>query len=390
MRALVLKELNGPLFLEEVPIPKPLAGQVLVKMEASPIHPADFSFMRGQYGITKPLPVIPGNEGCGVVIENGGGLYGWKIKGEKVAVASTVNSTGTWAEYMVADAIRCIPLSKDTTFEEGAFALGNPITALGFYDVAMNEKARAVILSAGCSAVSRMSARYFQSKGIPVINIVRRKEQDDVLKGDGEKFVLNSTEENFEANLKEVIDLVKPTVFFDSVGGTLTGIVLKAMPNKSVVYMYGFLSKDKCEIDGRDLRYKEKSLKGFFLSSWIKEKGNVKMLLVLNEMRNSLKTILKTNISKVICMEEIDEGIKFYKKNMSEGKILISFSKKKGVEIEEKKELEKENINKQIAKEESVEKEELPNKQIDIEESVEKKELSSIEESKKEKENEKN
>lgn len=341
MRAIILKELNGPLTIEEVPIPKPLAGQVLIKMEGAPIHPADFSFMRGQYGITKPLPVIPGNEGCGIVIENGGGLYGWKIKGQRVVVGSTQNSTGTWAEYMVADAIRCIPLGKDVTFEEGAFAMGNPLTALGFYDYAMKENARAVILSAACSAVSRMSARYFQSKGISVVNIIRRKEQEEILKAEGAKIVLNSADEHFESSLQEAIKLVNPTVFFDSVGGTLTGTVLKAMPNKSVVYMYGFLSKDKCEIDGRDLRYKDKLVKGFFLSNWIKEKGNVKLLFLLNEMKNNLKTILKTAISKVISIDEIDEGILFYKKHMSEGKVLISFSKKK--EGGEKKE---ENIEK--------------------------------------------
>lgn len=368
MRAVILKELNGPLSVEEVPIPKPLAGQVLIKMEGAPIHPADFSFMRGQYGITKPLPVIPGNEGCGIVIENGGGLYGWKIKGQRVVVGSTQNSTGTWAEYMVADAIRCIPLGKDVTFEEGAFAMGNPLTALGFYDYAVKENARAVILSAACSAVSRMSARYFQSKGISVVNIVRRKEQEDILKAEGAKIVLNSSNEHFEASLQEAIKLVNPTVFFDSVGGTLTGTVLKAMPNKSVVYMYGFLSKDKCEIDGRDLRYKDKLVKGFFLSNWIKEKGNVKILFLLNEMKNNLKTILKTAISKVISIDEIDEGILFYKKHMSEGKVLINFSKKK--EGEKKEENKEQNF-----------------PQTKINESEEKKENIGAEEEKKESEN---
>ena len=165
MRAILLKEINGPLHLEEVPIPKPLHGQVLIKMEASPIHPADFSFMKGQYGVSKPFPVIPGIEGCGIVVENGGGLLGWKLKGHKVAAASTPNSTGTWAEFMVADSAKCVPLDHDITFEEGAFAIGNPMTALGFYDMSQREKAKAVILSAACSAVARMSSRYFQAKG---------------------------------------------------------------------------------------------------------------------------------------------------------------------------------------------------------------------------------
>ena len=335
MRAIILKEINGPLHLEEVPIPKPLPGQVLIKMEASPIHPADFSFIKGQYGMTKQFPVIPGTEGCGVVIESGGGLLGWKLKGQKVAVASSPSSTGTWAEYMVADSSKCFPLDHNISFEEGAFAIGNPMTALGFYDVAHNrEKARAVIFSAACSAVARMSSRYFQSKGIPVINIVRKKEQEEMLKSEGNKYVLNSNEESFEENLKELIKKLKPTCFFDSVGGNLTGVVLKAMPNKSVCYIYGFLAKEKCEVDGRDLRYKEKSIKGFWLSQWIKEKG-FKLLFMMNELKSNLKNCLKTAVSKVISMEEIDEGIKYYKGQMSAGKVLIKFSKKKEIEKKE-------------------------------------------------------
>lgn len=328
MKAALLEELNGPLIVKEVPIPKPKPGQVLVKMEASPIHPADFSLMRGQYGMSKPLPLTPGLEGCGVVVENGGGLLGWKLKGQKVAVSSSPNSTGSWAEFMVVDSIRCIPLDKDISFHEGAFAIGNPLTALGFYDCAVNEKAKAVILSAACSAVARMSARYIESKGIGVINIVRRKEQEEILKGDGVKYVLNSNDEKFEENLKELVEKLSPTVFFDSVAGTLTGKVLKAMPNRSVCYMYGFLSKDKCEIDGRDLRYKDKTIKGFWLTNWIKEKGMVRMLSILSDMKSNLKTNLKTSVSKIVGLEDINDGINFYKKHMSEGKILIDFSKK--------------------------------------------------------------
>lgn len=343
MKAILLKEINGKLFVEDVPIPVPKPGQVLVKMEAAPIHPADFTMLRGIYGVKKSLPMIPGLEGSGVVVENGGGLLGWKLKGQKVAVSSGPNTTGTWAEYMIADSAKCIPLNNDISFEEGAFAIGNPLTALGFYDYASRENARAVILSAACSAVARMSARYIQSKGMAVINIIRKKEQEEILKEDGMKYVLNSSDENFETELKKLVTQLNPTVFFDSVAGTLTGRVLKEMPNKSVVYMYGFLSKDKCEIDGRDLRYNQKTVKGFWLNQWIKEKGMVKLLFLLNEMKSHIKTTLKTTISKIISIDEIDEGINFYKKNMSEGKVLMRFSHKKDMVVDEEKKKEKAN-----------------------------------------------
>lgn len=56
-------------------------------MESAPINPSDLSFMKGNYSSKKTLPCTPGFEGSGVVVENGGGLLGWKVTGKRVAVA---------------------------------------------------------------------------------------------------------------------------------------------------------------------------------------------------------------------------------------------------------------------------------------------------------------
>lgn len=252
---------------------------------------------------------------------------GWNLKGSRVAVVSTEKSTGTWAEYMVADCWRCIPLPNDVTFEEGAFAVGNPLTVLGFYDIVEKMKANAVIQTAGCSAVGRMVSKYLTFKGIKVINVVRRKEQEEILLNDGVELVLNSNDNDFKEKLNEMIEKLKPTCFFDSVAGKLTGIILKAMPKNSKVYIYGMLSKEDCEIDGRDLRYNNKSIEGFWLAHWIKGKGIIGQMVLLNHLKSILKTHLKTNISKIISIDEINQGIDFYKKNMSLGKVLIRFGK---------------------------------------------------------------
>ena len=73
MKAIVLRGLNE-IFVEEVPIPVPGNGEVLVKIEAAPINPSDLAFLMGLYSIDKPLPAIPGFEGSGTVISSGGGM----------------------------------------------------------------------------------------------------------------------------------------------------------------------------------------------------------------------------------------------------------------------------------------------------------------------------
>src|SRR5690242_12134776 len=99
MKAAVLKHYEmGKLDLkiEDRPIPKPGPGEVLIKVSASPINPADLMFMQGLYGFKKPLPVVPGFEGSGRVVEAGAGLMPKFLLGKRVTCAARDDRDGTW------------------------------------------------------------------------------------------------------------------------------------------------------------------------------------------------------------------------------------------------------------------------------------------------------
>ena len=87
-------------------------GEVLVKIAASPINPSDLAFLKGQYGIKKKLPCIPGFEASGTVVASGGGFYANYLKGKNVACSASPTGDGTWAEYMKVPAQLCLPLKK--------------------------------------------------------------------------------------------------------------------------------------------------------------------------------------------------------------------------------------------------------------------------------------
>ena len=77
MLAVQLREYDGKpesITVGQIPTPRPEAGQVLVKVFASPINPSDLAFIQGLYGFKKPLPAVPGFEGSGTVIEGGAGV----------------------------------------------------------------------------------------------------------------------------------------------------------------------------------------------------------------------------------------------------------------------------------------------------------------------------
>lgn len=119
MKAIVVKQFGGPevLTLDEVPTPKPQAGQILVRVRAAGVNPYDTYMRAGTYAIKPPLPYTPGSDAAGTVEAVGAGVT--KVKpGDRVYTAQTL--TGAYAEYTLALEEQLSPLPAGITFEQGA------------------------------------------------------------------------------------------------------------------------------------------------------------------------------------------------------------------------------------------------------------------------------
>lgn len=119
MKAIRVHAFGGPEVqkLEEIPTPQPIAGQVLVRIHAAGVNPADTYARSGNYAVLPPLPYTPGTDGAGVVHAVGDGVN--KVKtGDRVYVAK--NITGTYAEYALALESQVFPLPENVSFSQGA------------------------------------------------------------------------------------------------------------------------------------------------------------------------------------------------------------------------------------------------------------------------------
>lgn len=280
--------------------------------------------MLGHYPVSKPLPAIPGFEGSGFVVQSGGGLLAWKIVGSKVAViASEQLKQGCWAEYIIAEASDCLSLEANTSYQEGACCFVNPLTVIGFLDVCEEEKYRSIIHTAAASSLGKMIVRHFLNKNVQVINIVRREEQEEILRKEGAKYILNQNDPEFHKKLKELCVELDCRCCFEAVTGDLTGKILSAMPNSSTVYVYGALSLKPCEINASDLIFRKKTVKGFWLRDHLEKKGFFGKAKMIYGLRSLIKGNLKTVIQKEYSLEEAQDAINYYKQHMSEGKVLI-------------------------------------------------------------------
>ncbi len=221
----------------------PNPDQVLVKVEATPINPSDHGVMFGISDVanavstgegkdrvlTIPVPPIgmqfmkgrigkpqqPGNEGSGIVVAAGDSPYAQSLLGKRVGGMGG----GMYGEYRLVNAMMCLPLKDEHTAKEGASCFVNPLTALSFFETMRGEGHKAIIHSAAASNLGQMLNRIGQADGVDIVNIVRRNEQVDLLKGMGAKYVVNSSDDNFMKDLIDAIDATGATLGFDATGG---------------------------------------------------------------------------------------------------------------------------------------------------------------------------
>jgi len=322
MIAIRQDQAGGALRVEKVAIPRPGPGEVLVKMNAAPINPSDLALMAGGY-MERSYPFTPGLEGSGVVVEAGKGFFPRLRLGKRVACSPLNGGDGTWAEYMLTDAMKVLPLSSDISQEQGAMMVVNPMTAMAFMEIAREDKHRAIINNAAASSLGKMLIRLSLSQGIPLINIVRKQEQLESLKQMGAIHFLNSSSESFAKELKVLAEDLGATLVLDAVTGSQSSIMLDAAPCGSTLLVYARLSGAAIQADPGTIMKGEKKIAGFLLGNWLKTKGLLYKLGFVSKVRKALNGDLASHINRSYPLEQVEEAIAHYRGHMSEGKILL-------------------------------------------------------------------
>jgi NADPH:quinone reductase len=324
MHAVQLDEPNGKLTLREIPVPRPRAGQVLIRMTASPINPSDLGALAGlSYRGTRQYPFTPGLEGSGTVVEAGAGLLARFLKGRRVACSASLTGDGTWAEYMVTSAQSCIPLNKKLSLEQGATLLVNPLTALAFLEIAQRGRHRAIVSTAAASALGIMILRLGKRHNIPVIHVVRRQAQVYSLRGLGAEYVLNSSDADFVEQLRALAHKLRATLLLDAISGRMTQQLAEAAPMGSTILLYSRLSDEDCIIDARTALVKDLHLDGWFLGNWLGEKKLAQVLQLSRQVQSLSVSDLQSPIHKRFPLAGVQVGLETYVNKMSAGKVLL-------------------------------------------------------------------
>jgi NADPH:quinone reductase len=324
MRGVILTRFDAgsPLRVEDLPDPILKPGQVLVKMAAAPINPSDLVFLRNQYGVKKTLPVVPGFEGSGTVVAADAGLYGRWLIGKRVACRAPHDGHGTWAEFMATEASGVAPLLKEVTLEQGASLLVNPLTAWALLTIAREGGHHVFIQNAAASALGRMIERLARRWGLMAIHLVRRREQVELLKKEGAIHVLDTSQSDWNQELKKLCEGV--SLGFDAIGGDLTAQMADALRPGGRILVYGLLSGENPQMKAHALIFEDKHLEGFWLVPWMQQRSWIEKFRILYGAQKLLASELHTDVQARFPLEKINEAIALYKEKRTDGKVLLT------------------------------------------------------------------
>ena len=356
----ISKEGKLTISIDEVEIPEPKEGEVLIKVQATPINPSDLGLLVGPADVSslkviesgalvemqvpeglirsvaarfdQNLPV--GNEGAGIVEAAGKGAE--HLIGKVVGVAGGA----MYSEYRCLPAMTCLEMNEGTSPEQAASCFVNPLTALGMVETMRLEDHTGLVHTAAASNLGQMLVKICSQEEIPLVNIVRKEEHVELLKSLGAKYVCNSSLDTFMEDLVNALVETGSTLGFDATGGgKLASQILTAMEiaaNKTAteysrygsdqykqVYIYGGLDRNPTTLT-RSFGFSW-GLGGWLLTTFIGRIGQERFGELRQRVANEIDTTFESSYSKVISLSEAleEQNILSYTKQATGEKYLI-------------------------------------------------------------------
>ena len=263
MKAILVHEFGGPevLKLEEIPTPKPQAGQVLVKIHAAGVNPYDTYMRSGTYAIKPALPYTPGSDAAGVVEAVGPGVT--KVKpGDRVYTAKTI--TGAYAEYTLTLEVQAQKLPANITFDQGA-AIWVPYgTAYHALRQEANARAGETVLVHGASGgVGTASLQIARAVGLTVFGTAGTDKGLDLVKREGAHQVFNHTKSGYTDDILKATAGRGVDIVLEMLANVNLAADLKLLATYGRVIVIG--NRGEITINPRDLMARRSSVRGFTL-----------------------------------------------------------------------------------------------------------------------------
>src|SRR6476659_3411655 len=279
-------------------VPEPALGQedVLISMEAAPINPSDFLYVRGTYGVRPAFPSSVGAEGVGRATKIGSKVD-VALQGKRVLILPTYEQ-GTWADQVVVPVRNIVPVRDDA--DPLQLSMIGINSAVGQYTVALAKLA-----------------------GVKTLNVVRREEAaEEVRQWGGDRVVLQG--DNLHKDIEKALDGKNLSLVLDTVGGTPVGELAKSLKTGGSIVVYALQSGQFPVISPTDLIYRGLSLHGFWLINWLRNAPRTEVQEIHQKLGDLVADgALSAGVEHVYPLDQFKEAFEQSLRSNRSGKVLF-------------------------------------------------------------------
>jgi NADPH:quinone reductase-like Zn-dependent oxidoreductase len=335
VKALIFRETGEPksvLELVEIPTPPVTYGEALVRVLLSPINASDLHMVRGRYGFQPDLPASPGIEAVGIVEAVGPGVQSPAV-GTRVIFIHTWN---TWREQIVCPADKLVPVPDGLDDSAAASSYINPLTAWALTVSAHKLKEGDWLLqTAAASSVGKFVLQLAQQHRFKTINVVRRREQESIvrnLKGDE---VICTADEDLRARLQELTSGKGIDHAIDCVAGEIGAEIARNLAPGGTMLVYGALSSHRQTDPAKFLMplfaprliYSTATVRGWWLPRWVPSQPLTEIRAATSELLAMLtKGALTPPASVRYPVKSFQEALSLADGEAGQEKVLLDFS----------------------------------------------------------------
>lgn len=325
MKSVRFHRTGGPqeLICEELPVPSPAAGEVLIRVEVAGINYADTIRRRGEpYPMPTPLPFNPGGEVVGAVVECGLGVdAGWIEKRVLVALVSG----GGYAQYAVAPATMLIPLPNELAAEHAlALHIQGLTAALALKDAGGLMPGQSVFIEAATGGVGSMAvqlARLFGAR--QVIAGVGSGNKRSLALESGADAAVDYSQENWPQHVLELTGGRGVDLLLDMTCGTLLRQGIGALATFGRAVIYGSADPLHHVPDLLSLVARGQSLVGFYLALYFQHRPDVPIAMLKELAAHVMAGRLRPRIGAVLPLVEAAQAHRLLESRKSSGKIVL-------------------------------------------------------------------
>lgn len=307
------------------PMPSPAEGEVLIRMMAAPINPADINFIQGVYGVKPALPDSrAGLEGCGVVEESRADGF---QKGDEVIL---LRGVGSWSEFVSVPAVNVMELPVAVDPVQAAMLKVNPLTALrmleGFVSLKPGDW---VVQNAANSGVGRCIIQLARQMGVRTVNFVRRPDDlREELTALGADLVVGESDEDVVKSTLALLDGKRPVLASNAVGGESALRLMDMLAPGGSMVTYGAMSKKSIKVPNGFLIFKGIKLEGLWVTQWLKNAPALDIAAAYDKLaRLMAEGKLVQAVDTVYPLSEVRQAVEKAQEEFRHGKIVLKMAR---------------------------------------------------------------